>query len=303
MIRFPPVDAALEGFRVTRERPLAVLGWGGVLMAVNLAGQAWLVGSGALTRIAALPPADAVAPDAAAGALSGLAPTLAILFVVGLAVNVLLYTAVLRSVLEPGQARLAYLRVGMDEVRQFALALIIAIAWFLYAVVVEVASQAISAAASSLPGPLGGLLKAAVFVAVVIAFLYPVVRLSLAPAMTFAEQRVSLLRSWALTEGQFWALFGAYVLAAVLAVLVMLLAVLIFGAVAAVGGLATHGGFDIVAAAAQKGDMTLARLFSPTGLALMAINAVCSTLAFAIIMAVGPAAFRHLSGRAGAPAR
>ena len=117
--------------------------------------------------------------------------------------------------------------------------------------------------------------------------------------MTFADRRITLFRSWAVTRGQFWGLFGAYVLAAVLALLVMLLAALIFAAIGAIGGLATHGGFDLLSAAMQKGEMTIDRLFSPTGLALVAINAICSTLAFTIVMAVGPAAFRLLTGRPG----
>ena len=303
MIRFPAVDAALEGFRITREQPLAVLAWAGVLFLANVAGQGWMLSSPALQDLMGAYAAGAPATPDAAQALMAKAqaagPALLAFVAVSAVLNVLLYTAVLRAVLQPAQASIAYLRVGLDELRQLGLLLLIFVVWVLYSTAVSSAAALLTALAGQAPAAIGGLMKAVIWVAAVIAAIYPVVRLSLGPAMTFADGRISLFRSWTMTRGQFWGLFGAYVLAAVLGLLVGLLAMLVLGALAQVIGLASHGAFDFTSVATHKGPMTLALLFSPASVVFMAIFAACYTLGFTVFSAVAPSAFRHLSGRVG----
>ena len=305
MIRFPAVDAALEGFRITRERPLAVLVWAAILFLANVGAQAWMLSSPALldlmTSYAAGPPTTPEAAQAVMAKAAAAGPALGAFLAASALLNVLLYTAVLRAVLEPAKASTAYLRVGRDELRQLLLFLLIFVVWVLYSVLVNGAAALLTTFAGQAPPVVGGLLKATIWVSAVIAGLYPVVRLSLAPAMTFADGRISLFRSWSLTRGQFWGLFGAYVLAAVLGLLVGLLAMLVLGALAQVIGLASGGAFDLASVATRKGSMTPALLFSPASLVFMAIFAACYTLGFTILTAVAPSAFRHLSGRSGAP--
>ena len=71
---------------------------------------------------------------------------------------------------------------------------------------------ALSVGAGVFSGPvaafLGSVLSgAACFYSVII-----LVRLSLAAPISFSEKRFTLLASWAATKGNFWPLFGAYVL-------------------------------------------------------------------------------------------
>ena len=305
MIRFPAVDAALEGFRITRERPLAVLIWAAVLFLANLTGQAWMLTSPALQELtaayAAGPPVNPVAAEAIMAKARTAGPALAVFLAISAVLNVLLYTAVLRAVLEPAKSSVGYLRAGLDELRQLGLLLLIFLVWVLYSAALSSAAALLITFAGQAPPAAAGLLRAVIGVAAVIAGVYPVVRLSLAPAMTFADGRISLFRSWAMTREQFWGLFGAYVLAAVLGLLVGLLAMLVLGALAQVIGLASRGAFDLTSVATQKGPMTVATLFSPASLVFLAIFSACYTLGFTVFSAVAPSAFRHLSGRAGEP--
>lgn len=306
MIRFPAVDAALEGFRITREQPLAVLVWVGVLFLVNMFGQAWMLSSPALQDLtaayASAPPTTPEAAEAIMGKAQAAGPALAVFLAVSAVLNVLLYTAVLRAVLEPAKARFGYLRAGRDELWQLGLLLLIFVIWVLYSTIVSAAAALLTTFAGQAPAAIGGLMKALIWVAAVIAGVYPVVRLSLAPAMTFADGRISLFRSWAMTREQFWGLFGAYALAAVLGLLVGLLAMLVLVALAQVAGFVTNHAFDISTVATRKGAMTVESLFSPVSIVFIAIFSACYTLGFTIFSAVAPAAFRSLSDRSGAPA-
>ena len=304
MIRFPPVDAAIEGFRVTREHPVAVVIWTLLLAAFNLFGQVTIIGSGLTPAMEAV---QRLGPEAGASTVMGVMQSsggwFALLFVMSLVVYVVLYTALLRAVLDPGRDRTGFLKLGLDEARQCGLAMLIFVCALVYAFICQLVAGAAFIASASLPAVPGGLFRAAVFVALFTAFLYPAVRLSLAPSMTFADRRISLFRSWAMTAGQFWGLFGAYVVATVLAFLVLMLAFVIFAALALSVGMATKNAFDIIGSISKPLPLTMQTLFEPTRLVFFVFNAICSTLFFVLTGSVAPAAFRLLSGRAGEPAR
>ena len=304
MIRFPPVDAAIEGFCVTREHPLPVLMWAALLIAFNVIGQVIIITSGLTPAMEAV---QRLGPEAGASAVMAVMQSsggwFALLFLMSFVVYVMLYTALLRAVLEPARERAGYLALGQDEVRQLGLALLIFVCALVYSFVCQLIVAGTFLASASLAGAAGGLLRAAVLVAMVLAFLYPAVRLSLAPAMTFADKRISLFRSWAMTGGQFWGLFGAYVLAVVLAFLVLMLAFVIFAALALSLGMATGGRFDIIASISKAMPVSLETLFAPPRVVFLVFNAICTTLFFVLTGSVAPAAFRLLSGRVGEPAR
>jgi hypothetical protein len=302
MSEFSSTDAALDGLRVSREHPLAVLWWWGAYAA------AALVELGVSTlppfrRMAALMPqmqAEAQAvqanpsdPAATAHYLSLLgqaAPAILAFAAVALVMHVVLMTGVLRAVLRPTDRAVGYLRLSMDEARQVGLALIAVVVFLGYAFVVSLISTFVTAVVGGIVG--GGALAFAfgglVFVGVALAFLYPAVRLSLAPAMTFADGRISLFRSWALTRGRFWPLFGAYLVAGTFAVMIM--------------------GFVLVAGmivSSRVGGPPLddaAGLLSPLKIGLFLFNALFAALLGAVTTAPGASAFRQLTGRMGAPA-
>jgi hypothetical protein len=125
---------------------------------------------------------------------------------------------------------------------------------------------------------------------VIVAFAYPAVRLSLAPAMTLADGRVSFLRAWALTKGLFWPLLGAYVIAL---------------AIAGVLGLAVSVPVSIALkiAGAPAGPTvfsSLRDLATPVTFAVFVISSLLSALLSVVITAPIASAFRQIAGRVGA---
>jgi len=115
-VPFSASNAAFEGFRITREQPLAVLAWGGI----------WLLGllaMGVAMTPAIMPFADEIVAAAgdpekvSSGAQAALLSALWVVVPIGLVLQAVLAPALYRAVLVPEARRFAYLRVGMDEVR------------------------------------------------------------------------------------------------------------------------------------------------------------------------------------------
>lgn len=213
MARLSPTSIAAEGFRLMRDYPVAVGVWAGVIAvaaAVAIGLIAATVGFAALSNFPALMQAaqtDAE-PDPAMvlSMLSGFFVMLAIVIVITVVVEAVLVTAVKRAVLRPDEPSTFFMRLGMDEVRTFAVVLVRAMmVWALCVVVFALALL------------LGRLIHPAVGVLLGLAALpglaYVWVKLSLAVSQSFAERRFVLFGSWTLLRGQFWPVLGAYVLA------------------------------------------------------------------------------------------
>jgi MFS family permease len=137
-----------------------------------------------------------------------LGPLIWIVQIVGLFARGVLVAAVLRAVLEPQNKGFFYLRVGMQELWQALLGLVMALlfgAMMFGAVIVGAILVAILAAV------LGKAAFAGVFLVglcIAIAFVFVALRLSLAPALTFHDRTFRLFESWSLTRGHTGALFA-----------------------------------------------------------------------------------------------
>ena len=302
MSRFSPSDVALEGFRLTRERPLPVLIWA-VLRLVYGVGTLFLLFGGAagaaFTQMLVLSKAQPQ-PDPAVmlPLMSKISPMLAVMVIISLLFYAVIYTAVLRAILRPADRSFFYLRLSIDEARQFGLAVIIFVLFLFYVSVLEMVSSVLVTAAKGL-GQVGLLAQILVILALIVALVYPAVRLSLAPAMTFAEGRITLFRSLPVTKQQFWPMMGSYVLALVLTLVVSLLAAVVFVFVVGAIG-AAQGGLSNVPAlfgVMQPDEMKLKAFFTPIGIAKLVFDALLSTLVYVILFAPGAAIFRELSGR------
>src|SRR5579875_3413272 len=156
MSRFSPSEAALEGFRITRAHPAVALGWAALRLIYGIFSLVVMVQSGwvaTMTQINLLSHAQP-SPDAEklAPLLGHLLPAMLMMGVVGLVFYAVAYTAVLRAVLRPADRRFFYLRLSMDELRQFGLALVIFALFFLYACAVNVVSFALISLAKALGG-------------------------------------------------------------------------------------------------------------------------------------------------------
>lgn len=302
MSEFSPTDAALEGLRITRERPKAVLWWWA-------AGAAYMLVQGLLSFLPAFHRLDVVLPDILAAyqtalasptdpaaaqrfyrLLGPVAPAFATLSALNLLVQMVLSTAVLRAVLRPADRAFGYLRLSLDEIRQLGLALLIFAAFLAYAFLVTIASSLVFGGLALLIPGAGAVLALLAIVAVVTAFLYPTVRLSLSPALTFADGRISFLRTWSLTEGRFWPLLGAYVVSlAIAAVLFVAISLPVFLALKLVGWLA-----DL---SSQAGGVALVK---PGYLVGLIVNSLLGALIGAIVTAPIASAYRQITGRVGA---
>lgn len=279
---FSPSEAALEGFRLTRERPGTVLTWCGVyftgmlviaiLMMVSL-GPDFI----ALAKKGQFSSEDI---DAVGSMLARSGPAFLLVLVLAVALMSVLTSGIYRLVLRPQEPGFAHLRLGPDELRLTAVNLLlfaVGMAFLFLGFVAAAAGEQVSPA-------LGFVLAAAVAAITV----WVGVRLSLATPMTFATHRFSIREAWRLTAGRhFWPLLGMIVLAVIFYVMVWLLISIIGLAVVGLAGGDQGGGFSPLAVVAA-----VATLF---------MQLILSVLQLVMIYSPFAVAYQELHGDAPAP--
>ena len=290
MTAFSATDAALEGFRITRERPKVVLVWAVFAFLVSICSAVYLIAIGqdaraVLEASSAEQPADLATFGKAMGDLLPM-------MVMGLAVQCVMAGAVYRILLRPEDKGFAYLKLGMDEARLAALTFIYVLLASVTMFVVVLAAALIAVIASAAGQNVALLVAVATEIFFLGLLFYVGVRLSLAPAITFAERRIALFDSWKLTHGQFWRLTGAYALAICGIVVIALLVVTIFSALVAV---AVGGDLQAVGKMFAPDQSSLATYFSPVMILYLLVAAWLSALYYAVIIAPAAVAYRALS--------
>ena len=297
MTAFPVVDVALEGFRLTRERPGVVLAWGALLAGAQAAGAALLTLSGAGAGLAAFshaastPGAD---PAAVAPLLGGAVPGVFLTLGVSVLADTLIYAALLRAVLRPAEKRAAFLRVGVDELRLLVVVAGLLVLGLLSTVVlVGALGMLILPLAAAAGYALSGATPLVMALAVAV-LSYPAVRLSLAPSATLAEGRARPFGGWPLTREAFWPLMASTVMAAALAAVVFVVAEVLVTSLWALGaGLS----MEAAARALQPGVADAAAALAPGSIAAILAGGVVTGFALVVAAAPGAAAYRVLSGR------
>jgi len=230
MIKFSPSEAALEGFRLTRERPGTIFGWGVVFaICMFVIGRLMLISLDPqlieLTR--SKKQIEQQDFDQISGLLAQSWPTFLLVLVLVAAVYSTLTAGIYRLVLRPGEKGFLHLRFGRDELRLTGLNLVL-VAFGMLGLTMEIAALAAASQGASV-----AMLAAVV---IFVASIWIGVRLSLATPMTFAEHRFAIGDAWAATQGKFWPLLGMIVLAAIFYVMIWLLISIIGAALIGLAG-------------------------------------------------------------------
>lgn len=313
---FSATDAALEGFRIARERPMAMLIWAVASLVISVASSVGAVSlfGDTLNQLSDMSGTGGADPEQAMAIMGQLGLLYLFVMPVALLVFSIFTTAVYRAVLKPADSAFGYLRLGAAELR----IAVVMVVLFLLVVAVSIGLLILLALVAALLGGLfsmggqGGGVGAMGIVFVVVLFGYIGMlfvslafwtKFSLAGPMTFAEGRIRIFESWGATKGRFWTLFGSYLLAGILGLVVSLLGGAISLAfVVALGGSAAQGS-DLAAMfeAMQADYSSLAVFFTPAMVANMVISALFSALTYAIFLAPPAVAYRAIMGRS-APA-
>lgn len=297
MTGFSATDAALEGFRITRERPKALLAWTAFCFAVNVASVLITVNlpKEARDALESLQADPSQTPDVNAlmSALTVLSPILAF----GLAVQCVMAAAVYRIILKPGDERFSYLRLGKDELRLMALTLIYVVLGVMMLAVAQIAIGIIAFLSSFFGQTALAFVLSVAELFTLGLFFYVAVRMSLAPVITFDRGKLSILDSWAVTRGQFWRLLGAYLLAICCVVVVSLLALILFFLVSGIVVMLLGGSPTELSSIFQPDETRLTTYLNPFMIAYMVVGSVFTAIYYAVIAAPGAWAYRELAGK------
>lgn len=298
MAEFSATDAALSGFRLVWEKPKVLPWWAGLQFVFSLALTAFTAVSAgpAFTKLASVRLGPAVDPAEVFGLFREIAPTYVVLIAAVLVLYAVLYAAMNRAVLRPGEEQFGYLRLSSDELRQLGLfALLAALAFVLYVAIVLIVVVLVSAVALATGGtasPAPALAFVVLVPVILAAFVYVGVRFSLASPLTFASQKIDLFGSWVLTRGRFWPLLGAYFIAFALNLVVVLLTFAI-----AVTAMAVAGGGLAGLADLNRPDLSsLGTVLKPGRIAYAAVSAIGSALGWPVIMTPPAVIYRALTG-------
>ena len=292
---------ATAGLGVIARQPLAVLVWAGVLLLLGGLPAAGLMSAflGSLAEIARMEASGVEpSPEALVPAMSAAFAMQPVLLLTSLAVRAILTAAVFRAVLEPGDTRWFYLRLGARELWLALMLVVFGILSFLVvipmsAVLVPLLMVLAMGAEGNIFAVVPIMLAAVLIALALLGWLF--VRFSMALPMTFAQQRFRLLESWTLTRGQTWRLIavGLLLIGIVLALELTLLALLVIASLAFLG----EGGLDEAAASAffaQDASIWMAEL-APWAVGMALVGALLGAIVTTTLAAPWAQAYRQLS--------
>ncbi|HEX8573316.1 MAG TPA: hypothetical protein VF759_11255 [Allosphingosinicella sp.] len=277
-------------FGLVRERPGAVAVWALVYLAASV-GVA-LAMRPLLGTFAQLSGAAAPSPDEMSTAMA----RLVLVEMAFVAVVIALFAAAQRAVLRPAQQGFAFLRLGMDELRMFGLALLFLILFYFGLIVATLVLGLLAVLVGVVAGAAAVVPLVVVEVIALLAALFWLqVRLSLAFPLTMLRGKIVIGESWQRTRGRFWSLFGAFFLLFLL-VLAMWIPVALVGSGGYFADL-VNSGFT-PEGVQRAGERQMARQFGtpdPTMMIGWALGAVVGTLGIALFSGAAATAARELT--------
>jgi hypothetical protein len=225
MSSFSPTDAALEGIRLSRERPRALLVWAGFFFAflLILRTMADLTLDDEARRL--LQNASTANPDDFDLLLRKTWRFLAIGYPILIGSMIMFFASLYRTVLDGPMGPRMKLRLGADELRLFLVAVIKTAVTMALVFFVLFTFELSGIGSGQVVEMVGRLVLLALLVIAALVW----IRLSLAGPATCAEGRVLVFQTWPLTGGQFWRLVGAYLMAAALGLVVLFAMLVVVG--------------------------------------------------------------------------
>jgi hypothetical protein len=230
MSEFSPSDAALEGFRLVRERPGTILAWGGLYFVGIVGIGAFMLAAIGKDFVEYVQRGGMESGDVEAlvAMLQHAWPAFLAILLLVIFLGSIINAGVYRLVLRPDEPGFVHLRIGADELRLTLVNVLLFSLGMVFLFLLAMVAAVLTAGQGALSAVIA-LLVAAVMV-------WIGVRLLLATPMTFGERRVIVRESWRLTQGRFWSLFGMTLLAVTFYLMVWLLFSIISAAFIALAG-------------------------------------------------------------------
>ncbi|HWT53154.1 MAG TPA: hypothetical protein VN113_13375, partial [Caulobacter sp.] len=289
MSKFSASDAAFSGFRLVRENLKAVGVWAAAMTVLSILSNVLAIqffGPKLEAFLSYMSDNSTPDLDELARRAADLTPLMLWSLPYSLLLNGVIFAALNRLVLRPHDSRFAYLRLGAAELRQAAV-------WLLMSLVlmgVLFLGSAVGGFLGALGGAMGAFLALLCIVGSMVAMVYLAVRLSFASSVTFDTGKITLFRALPQTKGLFWPLLGAYLLAGVMSVIVVLL---IWTIVSAIGMIAS-GDLAATGKMLRADTSSLQAYFTPAGIVQALFSGLISVLTSLIVFGPAPTIYREL---------
>lgn len=285
MYRISVGQAVGAGFRLIGREPVAFAAWCAVCFVIYGVPQMLMFSNmGPMLQALAASGGDATNAKVleAEAAMMRYQP---LSYLAYLALILILPGAVFRAVLRPEERSVLFLKVGAAELWTLLVTLVVTIGWIvaLFAVAIPIVVVVAVAAVASGGNEMAAAGALAVIPAMLIT-LWPLLRLSMAPVMAFADRTFRLPESWRLTKGHAGRMFlvGVTLTAIIVVVELVLLGV-------GVGLIAGSGAFN-----AQDPMRALAQLGWPMLLAGVVVWSVLMAFIYTLWMAAWADMYRQL---------
>jgi hypothetical protein len=297
--QFSASDAAVSGFRLVREHRKTIAVWVVIMTVVSIINTVLVIrffGSG-LSAVMDLQ-TSAGGGEAEAAELAKTLETLAPFYLYSLVYTLGLYAVMMaalnRLILRPGDDRASYLRLGMAELRQVGVFVLLYLIAMAASFVATIAVVIVAVVFGVLTGGNSGVITAVSMlglIGVAVGVLYVLVRLSFLSSIAFDTGKISPRAAWAMSKGVSGRLIGTYAVAVALAVVVYLLVMVILVAV----GLGV-GGMDSLAALMKPDTSSLQAFFTPARMVQTLFTGAIQVLIALLLYSPIPTIYRQLRG-------
>ena len=284
------------GIGLVRSQPKAVAIWGALYLILTL-GMLYAIRP-FVTSMAAIQQAQLAGGTPQLPVMPQGLGLFALAYLALIVAVVSVFAAAVRATAKGGDDAAAFLRLGMDELRLIGLGVIFVIAFIVLEIVALIVFGLI-VGLGSLGGPLtGSILGAVLGLALLCAFVWVEVRLSLTGAMTVLRGKIIVGDAWRETRGHFWTLFATFL---ILTTAYLVLTIVVVGVTNPAMFAAYAGGMKPAAMAGlmQAQSNAMANGLPIALIVQSLIGAVVGAVTFAIVFGTVATAAIALSGDQG----